>query len=315
MPRISFIMPAWKSRYLREAVESIVRQTNPDWELVVVDDCSPEPLQEIVASFPDPRIRYVRNGRNIGGTDLVAQWNHCITFATGDFVVLAGDDDLYDPEFCAECLRLAGKYPEVDLIHASAGQIDGEGRHLGDDNILPEYTNKYVYLNAWVTGRVFTCVGNFAFRRSALEALGGFIPFPSGFCSDVATPLALSQKGVANTDRMLFRFRISDRHLSSDTSRFKEKLEAFSQMSEWLQALDYEEPRTPEDKAAYAVINPQYLHRKVVYEYFNLVINLLPLGQVPSHLRCCRLATPKDKMMMVLRWFKRRTWDRILKHE
>ncbi|MBR6424168.1 MAG: glycosyltransferase family 2 protein [Bacteroidales bacterium] len=311
MPRLSFIMPAWKSRYLREAIASIVGQTCPDWELVVVDDCSPEPLQAIVAEFPDPRIRYVRNERNIGGNDLVAQWNHCLTFATGEYVVLAGDDDVYRPEFCAECLRLAGKYPEVDVIHASVEPIDAEGRPLGEDLILPEFTNKYAYLNAWVTGRIFTCVGNFAFRLSALHALGGFIPFPCGFCSDAATPIALSQQGVANTDRMLFCFRISDGHLSSDTSRFKEKLEAFSQMSEWLGALDYGDPADPEDKACLAVLEPQYLHRKVVYEYFNLVLNLLPLSELPGHLRCCRLATPKDKAMMVLRWFKRRTWDRI----
>ena len=306
MTTLSFIMPAWKSRFLREAIGSIVGQTSPDWELVVVDDCSPDPIREIVESFGDSRIRYVRNERNIGGTDLVGQWNHCLSFATGDWVVLTGDDDRYQPEFCAECIRLAEKYPEVDLIHAAAEQIDAEGRHLGDDNILPEFTNKYAYLNWWVTGRLFTCVGNFAFRRTALEALGGFVNLPCGFCSDVATPIALSQNGVANTDRMLFCFRVSDAHLSSDKPRFKEKLEAFSQMSERLQALDYGEPSDPVDKENYAVINPDYLHRKIVYEYFNLVINLLPLREVPGHLRYCRLATPWDKLMMVLRWFKRR---------
>lgn len=299
-------MPAWKSRYLREALQSIVQQTSPDWELVVVDDCSPEPLQEIVAAFEDPRIRYVRNERNIGGSDLVAQWNHCITFATGDYVVLAADDDLYRPGFCAECIRLAEKYPEVDLIHASVEQIDGEGKHLDDDSILPEFTNKYAYLNWWVTGRVFTCVGNFAFKRSALLALGGFISFPCAFCSDIATPIALSQNGVANTSEMLFCFRISDQHLSSDTSRFDEKLEALSRMSEWLQAIDYGVPEDPEDRALYSVMNPDYLHRKIIYEYFNLILNNVPLSQVPHFLRRCRLATPKDKLMMVLRWFKRR---------
>ena len=299
-------MPAWKSRYLREALQSIVQQTSPDWELVVVDDCSPEPLQEIVAAFEDPRIRYVRNERNIGGSDLVAQWNHCIAFATGDYVVLAADDDLYRPGFCAECIRLAEKYPEVDLIHASVEQIDGEGKHLDDDSILPEFTNKYAYLNWWVTGRVFTCVGNFAFKRSALLALGGFISFPCAFCSDIATPIALSQNGVANTSEMLFCFRISDQHLSSDTSRFDEKLEALSRMSEWLQAIDYGVPEDPEDRALYSVMNPDYLHRKIIYEYFNLILNNVPLSQVPHFLRRCRLATPKDKLMMVLRWFKRR---------
>ena len=50
MKRVSFILPAWKASYLEEAIRSIVGQTASDWELVVVDDCSPEPLRQIVES-------------------------------------------------------------------------------------------------------------------------------------------------------------------------------------------------------------------------------------------------------------------------
>lgn len=306
---ISFILPAWKARFLKEAVGSIVAQTSPDWELVVVDDCSPEPLKEIVDSFNDPRIRYVRNEKNLGGQNLVRQWNHCISFATGDYIVLAADDDLYRPTFCAECIRLANKYPEADLIHSSVEQIDEEGKHLEDDSILPEFTNKYEYLNWWVTGRSFTCIGNFAFKREALLAMGGFIDFPCAFGSDIATPIALSRNGVANTSEMLFCFRQSTQHLSADSSRFKEKLEAVSRLSEWLQAIDYETPGSPEDKAFYEVKNPEYLHRKVVYEYFNLVVQHIPFGKLPEYLKLCRLASLSDKCMMILRWIKRKLWE------
>jgi len=310
MSTISFILPAWKARFLQEAVASIVGQTSQDWELVVVDDCSPEPLREIVDSFNDPRIRYVRNEKNLGGQNLVRQWNHCISFATGDYIVLAADDDLYRPTFCAECIRLAEKYPEADLIHSSVEQIDEEGKHLEDDSILPEFTNKYEYLNWWVTGRSFTCIGNFAFKRSALLAMNGFIDFPCAFGSDIATPIALSRNGVANTSEMLFCFRQSTQHLSADSSRFKEKLEAVSKLSEWLQAIDYETPQGPEDKVFYEVKNPEYLHRKVVYDYFNLVIRFVPATKLPEYLKLCRLATPKDKFMMILRWIKRKLCDK-----
>lgn len=304
--RISFVLPAWKSRFLKAAISSIVSQTNPNWELIVVDDCSPEPLNEIVKSFHNTRIRYYRNKKNLGGQNLVKQWNHCITFATGEYIVLAADDDLYKPTFCEEVLRLAEKYPQVDLIHSSVEQIDGESKHLWDDSILPEFTSKYEYLNWWLTGRSFTCIGNFAFRRTALLELGGFINFPCAFGSDIATPIALSKNGVANTSEMLFCFRQSEQHLSADSSRFKEKLEAISQLSEWLQSIEYETPDNPEDQAFYEIKNPDYLHQKVVYDYFNLVIQFVPATKLPEHLKLCRLATPKDKFMMVLRWIKRR---------
>lgn len=300
---VSFILPAWKSLHLAEAIESILAQTSQDWELVVVDDCSTEPVGEIVASFKDQRIRYYRNEKNIGGKDLVRQWNHSISFATGDYVVLAADDDKYKPEFCEEVLKLAEKYPEVDLIHSSVEQIDEDGFHLWDDSILPEYTSKYEYLNWWLTGRSFTCVGNFAFKRSALMAMGGFMDFPCAFGSDIATPISLSKNGVANTQQMLFCFRQSEQHLSADRSRFKEKLEAISLLSVFLRSIHYEEPDNTADKEFYSIVNEDYLHKKCVYDYFNLVIKYLPISKL-KYLKLCRLATLSDKGMMVLRWIK-----------
>ena len=303
---ISFVLPAYKGRFLGEAVASIVGQTCSDWELIIVDDCSPEPLGDIVSTFLDPRIRYVRNEQNLGKDNLVRQWNRSISFATGDYIVLAADDDIYRPTFCEEIVRLAEKYPQVDLVHSSVEQIDEEGRHLWDDSILPEFTSKYEYLNWWLTGRSFTCIGNFAFKRTSLLGMGGFMDFPCAFGSDIATPISLSQNGVANTQEMLFCFRQSTQHLSADSSRFKEKLEAISQLSEFLRAIRYEEPDNLIDEEFYSIVNEDYLHKKCVYDYFNLVIKYLPLRQLFPYLKLCRLANFKDKVMMTLRWIKRR---------
>ena len=299
-------MPAFKGRFLQEAISSIVGQSSTDWELVIVDDCSPEPLEQIVSDFPDSRIRYIRNERNLGRENLVRQWNHCLSFATGDFIVLAADDDLYRPTFCEEIIRLTEKYPHADLIHSSVEQIDEESKHLWDDSILPEFTNKYEYLHWWLTGRSFTCIGNFAFKRQPLLEMGGFMDFPCAFGSDIATPISLSKNGVANTREMLFCFRQSTQHLSADTSRFKEKLEGISKLSEFLRAIRYEEPDNPADKEFYSIVNEDYLHKKCVYDYFNLVIKYLPIKDLPSYLKLCRLADGKDKLMMVLRWIKRK---------
>ena len=248
----------------------------------------------------------MRNKKNIGGENLVGQWNHSISFAKGCYIVLASDDDLYRPTFCQEMQVLAAKYPMADLIHSSVEQIDEEGHHLWDDNILPEFTTKYEYLNWWLTGRTFTCIGNFAFKRSALERIGGFIDFPCAFGSDIATPIKLSENGVANTSEMLFCFRQSENHLSADHSRFKEKLEAISQLSEWLHQVDYEIPDDPASKELYSIVNNEYLYNKCIYDYFNLVIRWVSLNELPSYLRLCRLAKPKDKIMMLLRWVKHR---------
>lgn len=310
MPKISFIMPAFKKAFLAEAIQSILRQTSGDWELVIVDDASPEPLKQVVDSFSDERIRFYRNQANLGGTNLVNQWNHCIQFATGDFIVLAADDDLYEPMFCEEVTKLMSKYPDADLIRSRVQQIDGEGRNLPfSDGLFPEYSSKYEYLHDWITAKVFSCVGNYAFRRTSLLEMGGFIDFPCAFGSDIATPIALAVNGVANTSEMLFKFRQSDSHLSGDSSRYREKLEGISQLSEWLTSLDWPAPTEKKDIELSSVASADYLHRKCIYDYFNLVIVNVPLKNLFEYLRLCRLASLRERMVMSLRWFKRRMFN------
>lgn len=300
---ISFVLPAYKAKYLEKAINSIVSQTVADWELIVVDDCSPEDLKPVVDAFEDDRIRYYRNERNLGGNNLVYQWNHSISFANGEWIVLAADDDVYAPSFCEECLKLVDKYPDVDLVRSRVLQIDEAGKPLWDDGTLSEYTDKYEFLHDWLVAKAFTCIGNYMFRKDALLAMGGFMDFPCAFGSDIATPIALSVNGVANTREMLFSFRQSTQHLSADSSRYVEKLAGITKLSRWLRAIDYDEPETDEDRTFYSVHNETYLHDKCVYDYFNLVIKNLPLKKL-GYLKYCELASSKDKCMMLLRWLK-----------
>jgi len=295
MSTVSFVMPAWKAGFLEDAVSSILAQSSPDWELVVVDDCSPEDLGSIVAKFADPRIRYVRNEENLGSGNLVRQWNHCLTQASGEWLVLAADDDVYAPDFCKEILTLAGKYPEVDLIRARVELIDSDGRQLWGDGEFPEVFTGTQYLEEWMAGHVFTCVGNFAFRREALVAAGGFKDFPCAFCSDVATPLLLSGNGVANTREIGFFFRNSGVNLSGDRSRVLDKMEATQQFFEWLRGFA-------------PALSRQWIHEKCLYDCYNLAVRFASPGELPAYLRACREAGWLEKVVMTLRWAK----DKIL---
>lgn len=63
----TFLLPAYKAAYLKEAIQSIVDQTIDGWQLIVSDDCSPEDIFSVVQQFDDERIVYRRNENNIGG--------------------------------------------------------------------------------------------------------------------------------------------------------------------------------------------------------------------------------------------------------
>lgn len=300
----SFVLPAFKKQYLHKSITSIVQQTYNKWELIIVDDCSPEDLQSVIEQFKDERITYYRNEKNIGGANLVEQWNHCLSLAQGDYVILAADDDMYEPNFLEEINQLVNKHPHVDVLRSRVLQIDEEDSPLWDDGIFEEYQSKYKYLHDWLEGGMFTCIGNYVFRRSALLEIGGFMDFPCAFGSDIATPIALSVNGVVHTQDMLFKFRQSTIHLSDDKSKYEAKLQGITQLSLWLMNIDYEPPIDSQDIEAYNIKNNLYLHQKVIYDYFNLVIKYVTFDKLIFYLKLCKLATTKDKVLMVLRWLK-----------
>jgi len=299
-------MPAYKSQFLREAIESIVNQKYDNWELVVVDDCSPDNLQSIVREYEDPRIRYMRNESNIGGKDLVAQWNHSITFARGEWVILAADDDVYCPDFCESVSALAECYHEIDLIRSRVEVIDKNSDYRWNDREFPEFSSCYEYLNNWLSGKVFTCIGNYVFRREALLNAGGFVNFPHAFCSDQATPIQLAEKGVANTKNLCFKFRESGTNLSGSKLYLKDKLTAMMEFYDWLDGFEYPAPDNEKDAQLYSIKNSRHLHGKCIYDCFNHAIAFCRLRELPSFLRMCRVAGFQEKAMMAARWAKRK---------
>ena len=219
MAKVSFILPAYKRRFLKEAIASILAQTYRDFELVVVDDCSPENLKEVVDEFRDERLTYHRNEQNIGGKDLVAAWNRAMDFATGEWCVLASDDDVYLPRFLETLMGLREKYPQCDLFHARTALIDGDGNWTKIAATRGEFESQVQFTYMRAVLRAEQRMPDFMFRKSAWQALGGFVQIPLAWYSDDATWMALAKKGCVNSSEIVFCFRNSGINLSSQDDR------------------------------------------------------------------------------------------------
>ena len=235
-PMFSFIMPCYKRQFLGKAFESILAQTYDDFELVVVNDASPENLYEVVNSISDPRLRYEENITNLGGRDLVACWNHCLQFARGEYVILATDDDVIEPTFLEDAVRLIKKYPEVDLLRQGVRKIDPVGEPLEYELFPKEYLTSSEFAYFWGCCGLISCISNFIFRRKTLVSQGGFVPFPHAHYSDVATALAMSRKGVACVQAYYLGFRMSDVNLSNrgEWSLALDQMKASNMFMQWL---------------------------------------------------------------------------------
>ena len=93
---VSVIMPCYNTAdFIAESIRSIQEQTYSNWELIIVDDCSTDNTQDIVAGFGDPRIRYLRNETNSGAA---VTRNRALSAARGRWIAFLDSDDLWDPE-------------------------------------------------------------------------------------------------------------------------------------------------------------------------------------------------------------------------
>lgn len=261
----SFIMPAFKSEYLYEAIDSILKQSYSSFELVIINDSSPENLKEIVNQFHDERILYKENKTNIGGKDLVANWNHCIKFAKNDYVILATDDDTYEPNFLSEALKLIKAYPHANLIRSGVKKIAQNNQILDIEFPLKEFMTNWEFALCWAKGLTISCVSNYIFNKKTLLSRGGFISFPHAHFSDDATAIAMACEGVANIPANCMNFRMSNFNLSNqgNIKIVLQQIKATEEYMSWYLSYIKEINNVPGDffeKACYGGCKSKYMY-------------------------------------------------------
>ena len=144
-PLASICLPNFNKRpFLEARMQSILSQTLTDWELIIVDNCSDDGSWEFFQKFKsDPRISMCRTPKK----EMYANWNDCLSKATGKYIYIATSDDTAKPEFLEKMVGVLEKYPDVGLALCMFDFIDKEG------NIIYLYENRIdspLYKN-WLT--------------------------------------------------------------------------------------------------------------------------------------------------------------------
>lgn len=120
-------MPFWgRVDHFKQAVESVLVQTDPDWTLTIVDDRYPDPEPiRWVAELGEPRIRYVVNDENLGVSRNFAR---CVGFMESEHGVVFGCDDVMLPGYVARVRELLRGHPGAEIVQPGVRVIDAEGR-------------------------------------------------------------------------------------------------------------------------------------------------------------------------------------------
>lgn len=229
--KFSVTIPAFKTVFLERAIKSVLSQTYSDFELIIVDDCSPENINSVVSKFNDNRIRYYRNEKNCGAVRVVDNWNICLNYARGEYVICMGDDDLLAPNALAEYNRLSILYPNINLLHSRVIIINENDLPVSITPERPEQESHLSFIYNRLQGRI-QFIGDFCFKTEKLRKFGGFYFLPLAWASDDISSFICSDNGVANTNIPTFFYRINQ-YTISNNGKTEIKLDAINKEQDW----------------------------------------------------------------------------------
>ena len=184
-PLISICLPNLNTRpFLEERMETILAQTEKNWEMIICDSYSDDGSWELFQKFKgDPRIRMYQVPRE----GIYAGWNECLRRATGEFIYIATSDDTAAPQLLERLLSSLTRFPEINLAVCDYETIDPVGKAIP----YPRTNSQRTFYGEWLNvpsirngktefllhaslGITYSTITSVLFRRRHLETVGLF---------------------------------------------------------------------------------------------------------------------------------------------
>jgi len=166
--KISVIMGIYNcEKTLPDAIESILAQSYTEWELIMCDDCSSDNTYQIAKYYADKypgKIVLIQNEANMR---LAYSLNHCLEYATGEYIARMDGDDFCDPDRFRQQVAFLKTNSEYDLVGTWMKRFNENG--FGDEVCVPEYPDKYSLKN-----RSPFCHATILTYKYVYDAVGGY---------------------------------------------------------------------------------------------------------------------------------------------
>ena len=220
-PRISIVMSVYNSeKYLREAIDSILKQTFKDFEFIIINDGSTNGTREILESYNDPRIILIHQ-ENMG---LTKSLNKGIARAKGQYIARQDADDISHPERLEKQIDFLERHMNVTLLGTAIEMIDEKGTYLYA--VKPPTSDSSV--RKGIKQKNYFCHGSIMFRRQSFFELGGYREF-FFTTQDYDLWLRFIEKFEArNLPTLLYKHRISSISTSLKNIVYQRRMAIFA---------------------------------------------------------------------------------------
>ena len=209
MPKVTVLMPTYNvAPYVKEAVESVLCQTYTDFELLVIDDCSSDDTLDVVRRLEDPRIRIVKNERNLGLADNL---NRGLSLITTDYVARMDGDDIALPHWLETEVNYLESHPDV-------GVCGGGGVRFGTVSSIIRFPEEHEDIAVNLLFQCTIVVPTFRmslYREHGLRYRSEAFPAEDYcFWSDVCAVMPLH-----NINETLFRYRMHETQICTSLKK------------------------------------------------------------------------------------------------
>lgn len=241
-PKISIVMLVYNAElYIRKAIDSVLAQTETDWELILIDDESTDRSQEIIAQYSDPRIinhrlphsGQVSKNRNLG-----------MRLGRGKYLACLDADDIFYPDTLAKLAGHLDSHPECLTVYGFPKHINVRDEEIGQDRfLLPKADGTYDlpigYEHSWekiLFGDISVYLSGMIFRREVLDTIGGINE--NNFAADdyefFCRMFLQDPNSIQCIPEYVYQYRIHASSITNDTTRCAKVLESCCQTLDWL---------------------------------------------------------------------------------
>ncbi|MDD5702835.1 MAG: glycosyltransferase [Dehalococcoidales bacterium] len=210
--KVSIVLPTYNgAKYIRKSIDSCLGQTHSNLELIIVDDASTDETPQIINSYSDKRIKYIRHSRNL---KLPRALNTGFKQATGEYLTWTSDDNFYDVNAIEIMVKCLLTYPQIGFVYADQYHID-ENDHI----------KQYIAVGPVESLQLDNLIGGcFLYQRKVYEGIGEYNP-DSFLAEDYDYWVRISKQfRMQRIRRPLYYYRLHKDSLTAKYGRYGSQL-------------------------------------------------------------------------------------------
>ena len=219
-PLVSILMPAYNcENFVKQAIDSIIKQTYVNWELLISDDASTDKTKKIIDAYSDTRIKRFHNEINLG---YLQTWNKLIQLASGEYITFQDADDYSSLNRIEKLVNTLNKNQDFGLVGSNCKFITDESLEVSTTNfplnhekIFNEIPSKFHFIGSAIM-----------IRKEVYNQIGGYHLFfdRMGAEDHYWIYLILEKYKMVNLSDALYHYRFNENSVTGNISNNPSKL-------------------------------------------------------------------------------------------